>query len=292
MPRRKQIPVRKNFAFLIPALPYIATGTTLALKVAGTALVGATIGTAAYGKYVASEEEKRRKNLPKLAERLENEISNVRAGRLDDTVLTMPTSIWLAPTDDAQASLRVAWLYMLAAIKNPQHREVLLKNAQEELEEFYYLESGTGQSFPPNAPELQWSYEKMLGIFNNLGVTGIEKFLTGVTITQDPDEIAWQQNFEEKQKDDASLWNAGKETLEDLKEAGKDLGKDGKCTAEILRGLITGENPPSCKFTKWQWFRVKAMVYGSVGLVAAAYILPPIFRVAAPIVERALEKKD
>jgi len=56
-------------------------------------------------------------------------------------------------------------------------------------------------------------------------------------------------------------------------------------------GLLTGKKPESCDLTKWQWRRIQAVIYGGVGLMAAAYILPPVFRVAAPIVERVFEKK-
>lgn len=283
MARRKQLPSRNN-----PLPLFVAPLAIGALKATGIALVGATVGTAAYSTYVASEEEKKRKELPKIAKQLENNIERLRKGlKVDDS---MPSTMWLAPTDDAQASLRVAWLFMLAAIKNPQHRDVLLEESEYYLGDFYYLESGGGQSFEPNDPQLQYAYQRMLGIFRNLNVTGIEKYLTGVTITQSPDEIAWQMGFEKERKKESSLWTALENTGKDLYKGAKDLGKSGDCTAEILKGLITGENPPSCEFTTWQWFRVKAMVYGSVGLVAAAYILPPIFRVAAPIVERVLDK--
>ena len=283
MARRKQLPSRNN-----PLPLFVAPLAVAALKATGIALVGATVGTAAYSTYVASEEENKRKELPKIAEQLEKNIERLRKNlKVDDS---MPSTMWLAPTDDAQASLRVAWLYMLAAIKNPQHRDVLLQESEAELADFYYLERGFGQSFEPNDPQLQYAYQRMLGIFRNLNVTGIEKYVTGVTITQSPDEIAWQQGFEKKRKEESGVLSALKETGNDLYEGAKDLGKSGECTAEILKGLITGKNPPSCEFTTWQWFRVKAMVYGGVGLVAAAYILPPIFRVAAPIVERVLDK--
>lgn len=283
MARRKQLPARNN------PLPLIAAPLAIGvLKATGIALVGAIGGTAAYSKYVATAEEEKRKDLPRIAETLENNIQNLRDGRsVDDS---MPTSMWLAPTDDAQASLRVAWLYMLAAIKNPQHRTDLLDLSQAELDEYYDLEQKFGQSFEPNAPELQYAYEDMIDVFQTLGVTGIDKYLTGVTITQKPDEINWQMGFEKKQKDDASLLNALKKTGDDLYEAGSDFAKGGKCGAELALGLLTGKNPPACNFTTWQWLRVRAMIYGGVGLVAAAYILPPIFRVAAPIIERVLDK--
>ena len=292
MARRKQIPVRKNFAFLIPALPYIATGATVALKATAVALVGATVSTAAYSVYVVSEEEKKRKDLPRLSEILENNIANIRAGI--SVPFTMPTSLWNPPTDTAQASLRVAWLYMLAAIKNPQHEEGLLQNAENELEQYRTLEGegGVGQSFLGNDPELQYAYLDMMDVFNNLRVVGMDKFVTGVTKTQDPDEIDGQILLEEQMKDEASITTALVESAKDLADATGDVVTGGKCGADILTGLLTGQFPKSCKLTKWQWRRLQVTVYGGIGLVAAAYILPPVFRVAAPIVERVLEKED
>ena len=81
MARRKQLPVQNNPLplLLIPVL-------TGALKVAAVAAVGATVATAAYSVYVVSEEEERRKDLPRLSEILENNIANIlvdTAGRRD-----------------------------------------------------------------------------------------------------------------------------------------------------------------------------------------------------------------
>ena len=297
MPRRKKLPVKQNPLplLLAPLVPYATAGAAFALKAAGVAIVGGTIGTAAYSRYAASEEEQRRKDLPKIASDLEQKIRRLRQNMTVEE--SMPTSLWVAPTDDAQASLRVAWLYMLAAIRNPQYKDTLLDDSEYELNEYRDLESGVGTSFMnPNAPELQYAYEIMMNRFAQLGINNLAQFQSAVTATQTPDAIAEQMGFEKQMLDEASLTAALIQTPKDAYEAAEKLTKkvteSGKCGSEIAMGLLTGKKPESCEFTDWQWMRMKGVVYGTIGLAAAAYILPPFFRLAAPIAERLLEKKD
>lgn len=297
MPRRKKLPVKQNPLPLLLAslVPYAATAATVALKAVGVAIVGGTVGTAVYSRYVASEEETRRKNLPKIAEELAFNIQRLEQGLNVDVY--MPNSLWVAPTDDAQASLRVAWLYMLAAIKNPQHKATLLQQAKLELAEYRSLEEFLGQSFDnPNDPALQYAYNDMMKRFAQLGINNLAQFQSAVSATQSPELIAEQQLIEKQMKDEASLTNAlinsAKDSYEIAIKMKEKVTESGKCASEIGMGLLTGKKPESCDLTDWQWMRMKGVVYGTVGLAAAAYILPPFFRLAAPIAERLFEKKD
>ena len=294
MPRRRKIPTRKNFAFLIPLAPYAAAGATFALKATAVALVGGTVGTAVYSKYVASEEEERRKHLPKIADELAANIRRLEQGM--SVGFDMPTSLWVSPTDDAQASLRVAWLYMLAAVKNPNYKAKLLDEAKYELSEFLRLEGGYGASYPANAPELQFSYNRMMAELNKLGITqSLVPFITAVTTTQEPDQIAEQRQFENQMKEDASLTTAVTKSFTDAYEGSKEFGssitQSGKCGTDLLKGLVTGKKPENCDLTTLQWIRVQGVVYGSIGLFAAIKILPPLLRVAQPIVKRLSQKR-
>ncbi len=289
--KTRRLPKRENPLplLLAPLAPYAVAGATIALKATAVAIVGGTLGTVAYSKYVASEEELRRRDLPKIADDLEQNIRRVSQNM--DVQWTMPTSLWIAPTDDAQASLRVAWLYMLAAIKNPQHKIELLDDASYELAEFRRLESGFGASYPANAPELQFSYNIMMNKLNQLGIAHtLVPFITAVKETQDPDKIAEQRLFESNLKDEASIEAALIETAKDVKKAADEAAKGGKCTKDLLLGLLTGKKPESCDITRMQWIRIKGIVYGTVGLYAAVKILPPFFKFATPLV-KGLERK-
>lgn len=274
---------------LAPLAPYAVAGATFALKATAVAGVGSIIGTVAYSKYVASEEEQRRRDLPKIADDLEQNIRRVSQNM--DVPWSMPTSLWIAPTDDAQASLRVGWLYMLAAIKNPQHRRELLDDASYELSEFRRLEGGFGSSYPANAPELQFSYKIMMNKLHQLGIAQtLVPFITAVKDTQDPDKIEEQRLFESNLKDEASIEASLLETAKDVKKAADQAAKGGECTKDLLLGLVTGKKPESCDITTMQWIRIKGVVYGTVGLYAAVKILPPFFKFATPLVTRFTEK--
>jgi len=197
MARRKQIPVRKNFAFLIPLAPYAAT----ALATTGVALTGAIIGTGAYSSYVVAEEKKRQKDLPKISDNLDVLIQRVEQGM--EVPDSMPNSVWISPTDDAQAALRVAWLYMLAAAKNPEHKDTLLAEARAELQEYYDLTSwfsdvGIQSYSDPYDPALQAPWLRLETIFDSLGISNMDPYYTGIKNTQDPEEIQSQIFLEQK----------------------------------------------------------------------------------------------
>lgn len=286
--KTRRLPKRENPLplLLAPLAPYAVAGATFALKATAVAVVGGTVGTVVYSKYVASEEEQRRKNLPKIADDLEQNIKRVAQNM--DVPWSMPSSLWIAPTDDAQASLRVAWLYMLAAIKNPQHKIELLNDASYELAEYRRLENGEGASYPANAPELQFSYKIMMNKLNQLGIANsLVPFITAVQDTQDPDKISEQRLLESNLEDEASIETAIVETAKDVKDTADDVIKGGTCSKDILLGLVTGKKPESCKdMTQMQWIRIKGMVYGTVGLYAAVKILPPFFKFAQPLVKK------
>jgi hypothetical protein len=289
--KTRRLPKRENPLplLLAPLAPYAVAGATIALKATAVAIVGGTLGTVAYSKYVASEEEQRRKDLPKIADDLEQNIRRVSQNM--DVPWSMPSSLWIAPTDDAQASLRVAWLYMLAAIKNPQHKIELLDDASYELAEYRRLENGEGASYPANAPELQFSYKIMMNKLNQLGIAHtLVPFITAVKETQDPDKIAEQRLFESNLKDEASIETALLETAKDAKKAADQAVKGGECTKDLLLGLVTGKKPESCDITRMQWIRIKGIVYGTVGLYAAVKILPPFFKFATPLVKKWTEE--
>ena len=149
MPRR--IPVRKNGLplLLIPL-------ATAALKGAAIVAIGATAGVGGYSYYVGKEEQERRKNLPKLAIELENRIKSIEMNiKIDESV---PTSLMVAPTDEGQVALRCAWVYAIAAQRNPQFKNDLLAEAKAELQ-YYKDEAGFFISYDnPYDPALQQPY--------------------------------------------------------------------------------------------------------------------------------------